>query len=104
MTQTPKHIRIFIASPSDVQDERSIAKSVIENVVYDPNFVEKVSIRIVAWDKLETSVPMMATMTPQMAITAGMPKPSDCDIVVIIFWSRMGTPLPEEYRKDDGSF
>ena len=104
MTQAPKHIRIFIASPSDVQDERSLAKSVIENVVYDPNFVEKVSIRIVAWDKLETSVPMMATMTPQMAITAGMPKPSDCDIVVIIFWSRMGTPLPEEYRKDDGSF
>ncbi len=103
MSPTPKHVRIFLASPSDVQDERSLAMKVIENVIYDPSFVEKVSIRIVAWDKNETNVPMMASMTPQMAITAGMPKPSDCDIVVVIFWSRMGTPLPDEYQKEDGT-
>lgn len=103
MTKSPRHIRIFIASPTDVQDERSLAMKTIESIVYDPSFVEKISIRIVAWDKIETNVPMMATMTPQMAITAGLPKPSDCDIVVVLFWSRMGTPLPDEYLKEDGS-
>lgn len=99
----PRHIRIFLSSPGDVADERSIALSVIENILYDPDFLEKISIRAVAWDKPGNNVPMMATMTPQLAITAGMPKPSDCDIVVVLFWSRMGTQLPQEYHKEDGS-
>ena len=33
----------------------------------------------------------------------GAAKPSECDIVVVIFWSRMGTPLPDDYRKPDGT-
>jgi hypothetical protein len=27
-------------------------------------------------------------MSPQEAIEAGLPRPSECDIVVVIFWSR----------------
>ena len=34
--------------------------------------------------------------------TQQRPKPSECDVVVVIFWSRMGTPLPKSYVKDDG--
>ena len=45
---------------------------------------------------------MLATMTPQAAIAAGLPKPSDCDITVVIFWAKMGTPLPAEYQKPQG--
>jgi hypothetical protein len=26
-------------------------------------------------------------------------KTLECDVVVVILWSRMGTPLPEDYRK-----
>ena len=42
-------------------------------------------------------------MTPQEAISQQQPKPSECDVVVVIFWSRMRTPLPSDYKKKDGS-
>ena len=103
MSSQPRHVRIFVSSPGDVADERSIAFKVIDDLLYDPAFVDQVTIRVVAWDKPYRSTPMLAAMTPQMAITAGLPKPSDCDIVVVIFWSKMGTPLPEEYHKEDGT-
>jgi hypothetical protein len=47
--------------------------------------------------------PRAATLTPQEAINQGLAKPSECDIVVVIFWARMGTPLPDDYKKSDGS-
>ncbi len=34
-----------------------------------------------------------ARMTPQEALNAGLPLPSQCDIVVGILWSRVGTPF-----------
>jgi formylglycine-generating enzyme required for sulfatase activity len=46
---------------------------------------------------------MEGAMTPQQAIARGLAKPSECDLVVAILWSRLGTPLPPEYRKPDGS-
>ena len=46
---------------------------------------------------------MLATLTPQEAVDQGLPKPSDCDIVVVIIWSHMGTPLPPEFTKPDGN-
>ena len=45
---------------------------------------------------------MDAHLTPQEAIDKRRPKPSQCDIVVVVLWSRMGTPLPPEHRKPDG--
>lgn len=99
----PRHLRIFLSSPGDVADERNIALKVLENLPYDSLLRNKVTIQIVAWDKKGAGVPMLATMTPQEAINQGLPTPSQCDIVIVIFWSRMGTPLPPEYTKPDGS-
>ena len=42
-------------------------------------------------------------MTPQDSIARGLPLPAACDIVVVIFWARMGTPLPPPYQKKDGT-
>jgi conflict system STAND superfamily ATPase/sulfatase-modifying factor enzyme 1 len=96
-------LRVFLASPGDVGDERALARKKLSELSYDPLLREKVTFEIVAWDQPGASVPMFATMTPQAAIAAGLPKPSECDIVLVIFWSRMGTPLPDEYRKADGT-
>lgn len=98
----PMHLRIFLASPGDVTQERGLALGVLEQIPYDPLLRGRVTIEAVAWDKPGAGTPMLATMTPQAAIAAGLPKPSDCDIVVVILWSRMGTPLPSEYHKPDG--
>jgi hypothetical protein len=92
-----------LASPSDVVDERALALQVLEQLQYDPLLRGRITLETVAWDKPGAGVPMLATMTPQEAIAQGLPKPSECDIVIVIFWARMGTPLPEEWKKPDGS-
>lgn len=103
MTSQPKHFRIFISSPSDVKTEREIAMTIIEQLPYDPILRGKVTFEIIAWDKLGGGTPLLANVTPQQAINDGLPKPSECDIVVVIFWARMGTPLPyPSYQKPNG--
>ena len=95
-------LRIFLASPGDVVDERALALRVVEQLEYDPLLRGRITLEAVAWDKPGGGTPMLATMTPQEAIDRGLPKPSQCDIVVVIIWSRMGTPLPDSYTKPDG--
>ena len=97
----PRNIRVFLASPADVADERVLALKVLERLPYDPFLRGRVALEIVAWDKPGAGTPMLATMTPQEAIAKGLPKPSECDIVVAVFWSRMGTPLPEDWVKPE---
>jgi hypothetical protein len=41
---------------------------------------------------------MLAAMTLQGAIARGLPVPSDCDIVILVLWSRIRTPLAEEWH------
>ncbi len=81
----PRHLRIFLASPGYVIDERALALGVFERIPYDPFLGSKISPEIVAWDKPGAGTPMQATMTPQEAIAKGLPKPSECDIVIAIF-------------------
>lgn len=99
----PLHLRIFLSSPSDVAEERQLALKVIEDLDYHSAFGEKISLEAIAWDKPGSSTPLLATTTPQEAINQGLAKPSACDIVIVIFWSRMGTPLPDTYLKEDGT-
>src|SRR5512143_2842461 len=102
-TQSPRHLRVFLASPGDVADERALALQVLEQLQYDPLLRGQITIEAVAWDKPGAGTPMRATMTPQEAIKQGLPTPAQCDIVIVIFWSRMGTPLPADWKKPDGS-
>ena len=107
MQKVPQ-IRVFLASPGDVNEERAVALQVLDMLEYDPLFKRDgaggVSIHAVAWDKPGSGTPMLATKTPQTAIREGLPRPSECDIVLVFFWGRMGTPLQHpEYQKEDGS-
>lgn len=97
------HLRLFLSSPGDVADERALARQVFDRLSYDPLLRGQLMLEVVAWDQAGAGVPMLANLSPQEAIAAGLPKPSECDIVVVIFWSRMGTPLSDEYRKPDGT-
>ena len=104
MSQFVKTIRVFLASPGDVVEERQIAIELLENLQYDPAFREKIKIDTIASDKRGTSPPMLANLTPQEAISQGLPLPSHCDIVIVIFWSRIGTPLSPLYTKPDSTY
>ncbi len=99
LTQIP----VFLSSPGDVTDERNRALAVIDRLNAEPDFQDQIVFSAVAWDRLGSEIPMEAGLTPQEAINQGLRKPSACAIVVVILWSRLGTPLPPEYVKADGS-
>jgi eukaryotic-like serine/threonine-protein kinase len=91
-TMAGRQIRIFISSPSDVADERRRAAIVINRLAHE--FTRFFELTAVLW-KYE---PMLASGHFQDAIV----RPSDADIVVMLLWSRLGTPLPERYHGIDG--
>ncbi len=91
-------LRIFLSSPGDVADERAQARRLVERLGRDPSFRLKAMIEAVAWDDPDAPTPMLAQLTPQQAVDRHLPKPSACDIVVVVLWARMGTPLPPECR------
>jgi len=89
-------IRVFLASPGDVTEERAQARHLIKDDLPTLPFIEDEAwLKIVAWEDPSSRAPMPATLSPQRAIELGMTRPSECDIVVVVLWSRMGTPLDE---------
>ncbi|GIK65470.1 MAG: hypothetical protein BroJett018_32640 [Chloroflexota bacterium] len=89
-------IRIFLSSPGDVAEERRLAQQVIQELPNRHAFRDKLKLAAIAWDDLDSSTPMEASLSPQAAINNGLPQPSQCDITITIFWSRLGTPFTDK--------
>ena len=90
-------LRLFISSPGDVPNERLRAELIVDKLGQD--YRRSFTLETYRWEH----EPMIASGHFQDAIDP----PSACDIVVLILWSRLGTPLPErtalrEYRGIDG--
>jgi hypothetical protein len=84
------HLRVFLSSPGDFSDERQFARELIKNdLPYDPFIRDKATLEILSWDDPLAPTAMPAHLTPQEALIRGLGKPSDCDIVVVIFWTRL---------------
>ncbi|ETX08084.1 nSTAND1 domain-containing NTPase [Candidatus Entotheonella palauensis] len=98
----PLRLRIFFSSPGDVKDERVQALQVLGRLQHEKRYRERVIFQALAWDGPGVEIPMLAAETPQVSVNQGLGTPSECDIVVVILWSRMGTPLPDTFRKSNG--
>ena len=90
-------LKIFISSPGDVSDERLRAALVVSRLRRE--FVHYFGLSAVLWEY----EPMLGSGHFQDIIEP----PERTDIVVVILWSRLGTPLPvktdeREYRGLDG--
>src|SRR4051794_3523835 len=90
-------LRIFVSSPGDVREERLRASLVITKLARD--YAAVVHLIPYFWE----SEPQLATAHFQDNIEL----PSTHDIVIMILWSRLGTPLPirtdvREYKGIDG--
>jgi hypothetical protein len=104
MSEELRHVRVFLSSPGDVKQERALAHDLIKSSLPVNDWLRgRMTFDLVSWDDPSTSIPMPADLTPQEAINRGLRKPSECDVVIVLLWSRMGTPLPTEYTKLDGS-
>ncbi|MCA9458221.1 MAG: hypothetical protein KC587_16265, partial [Nitrospira sp.] len=80
-------VPVMIASPGDVNDERDI----VRRVIHDWNDVNaqrsKIMLAAVGWES--HSSPELGER-PQELINKRILK--DCDILVGVFWTRLGTP------------
>jgi tetratricopeptide (TPR) repeat protein len=85
-------LRVFISSPGDVAQERAVARRVLGRV--QGAYAGRVALEPVLWEQQ----PLLATDTFQAQIV----RPSACDIVLAVLWSRIGTPLPDTIRRPDG--
>lgn len=88
-----KTVRIFFSSPGDVAEERTIAHRVVRRLSVE--FAGAFRIETVIWER----EPLLATAGFQEQLE----RPAQADIFVAILWSRLGTPLPIEFARDDGS-
>jgi hypothetical protein len=106
MSETPRphQIRVFLSSPGDVAEERILARRLLkEELPYKPFLRGRITFDVVSWDDPAAPTPMDAGITPQTAVNRFRLKPSECDVVVVVLWSRLGTNLSsEEFRKRDG--
>ena len=101
----PLHLKVFIGSPGDVNDERQLALKLLEQLPYDKLLQGKVSFEAKAWDHPQGGATFLAGLSAQDAVSRSLGKPADCDIVVVILWSRLGSPIEQpDYKKPDGGY
>ena len=92
-----KPLRIFLSSPGDVTASREIAALTIERLAQDYTRFFRIEPYLWEYEAMVASGHFQDSIEP----------PSAFDIVVVILWSRLGTPLPErtkvrDYRGMDG--
>ena len=88
-----RKLQFFISSPGDVCEERALASRVIERL--QSEYMGRVALETVLWEH----EPLVATSTFQVQLV----KPSETDVVISILWSRLGTRLPAQFTRADGS-
>ncbi|MCO6437367.1 MAG: DUF4062 domain-containing protein [Phycisphaerae bacterium] len=80
-------IKVMIASPSDVADERKLIREILEQWNYANSEGRKLLLMPTGWDT--HSSPAMGER-PQAIINQQVL--SDCDLLVAVFWTRLGSP------------
>ncbi len=95
MPQQRKVLRVFLASPSDVADERDVIEAVISELNYSIARSQGVLLELVRWET--HAIPgVAADAQARVNETA----PQDYDIFIGLFWTRAGT---KTLRADSGS-
>jgi hypothetical protein len=92
-TEQASTIRIFVASPGDVQVERDAAFAVSAQLDNDYWKPKGVRVEGYGWDN--THYPKLVNKPPQVNIGEGLPDMAAYDICIFLLWSRLGTPLDE---------
>lgn len=87
-----RELSVFISSPGDVAEERALAGRVFRRLGNE--FGDVLSIKTILWEH----EPMFAHAGFQEQI----PRPSQCDLVVSILWSRLGERLPADFAPEPG--
>ncbi len=90
---TVTRLRVFISSPGDVAQERAVARRVLGRI--QGAHAGGLEIEPVFWEQQ----PLLASDSFQSQLL----RPSECDLVVGVVWTRFGTPLSAAIRRPDGT-
>ena len=98
-------VRVFLASPGDVAEERAFVRHYLESVLPKSRFLtRKVTFEVVSWDDPADGVPLSAHLTPQESVIRFKGKPSACHFVIVILRDRLGTHLAlDSLARPDGT-
>jgi DNA-binding response OmpR family regulator len=88
-----RKLTVFISSPGDVIPERRVIKKLLEQL--NREFSGQLVLIPILWEE----DPLLASETFQSQIHP----PRETDIYIGIFWSRLGSPLPKDITREDGS-
>lgn len=89
----PRLVKVFIASPSDVGVERDIANGIAWQLKRE--FEDRLDVLPIMWRDL--------LMDARKSYQHNIPSPAESDIVVALLWQRLGSPLPEDFKRADGT-
>jgi hypothetical protein len=91
MTYEARVVKVMIASPSDVSEERQIVREVLNEWNYVQSEDRRLVLLPVGWETHST--PAMGDR-PQAIINDQVLK--GCDLLVSMFWTRIGSPTGKE--------
>lgn len=86
-------LTLFVSSPGDVRDERQAVGRIVERL--QARYWNFIRLEPVLWEK----EPLRATAH----FNEELIRPSDCDLFVCVLWSRLGSPLPSQFNRKDGT-
>ena len=92
MADIPK-LTVFISSPGDVYEERTLAQRAVDRL--QSEYAGRAILEPIFWEH----EPLAATANFQEQIA----QPSSADVMISILWSRLGTRLPKNFTREDGS-
>jgi tetratricopeptide (TPR) repeat protein len=84
-------VRVFVSSPSDVEFERQRVDRVAECLNHA--FADCLQIKTVRWER--------RLYSSHASFQEQIPRAAECDLVIAVFWSRLGTPLSENFARMD---
>jgi hypothetical protein len=92
MPKTVSHLRVVLASPSDVAGERKALSVLVERINIDTGRAAGIELELWKWET--DARPGFHPMGPQGLIDEVL-RIEECDLFIGIFWNRLGTPTPD---------
>jgi formylglycine-generating enzyme required for sulfatase activity len=86
--KTLRHVKVLIASPSDVAEERNIAAEVIREWNHNNSVTHGIEIKESLWELHSWPA---SGKRPQAILNDQLKIVDECDFAIAIFWSRIGT-------------
>lgn len=86
--------KIFLSSPNDVEDERLAVQRVVD-LINAGRAPDQPKFELFRWEE--------HFYTADSSFQDQVVQPSDCDLVICLFWKRLGSELPPNYQRPDGT-